>query len=102
MSEASLEAAREYNFERYRYQGIGRYEPDAVYERGIADLRTLANLIPPSGFIFGPKPNSVDASVYGFVANIYYYRIDTPLKAFVSAHANLVAHCDSLHTAVAG
>ncbi len=33
-----MEAARKYNFERYRYQGIGRYEPQDVYTRGIADL----------------------------------------------------------------
>jgi glutathione S-transferase len=26
----ALEAARDYNFKRYHYQGIGRYEPDAV------------------------------------------------------------------------
>jgi hypothetical protein len=33
-----LERARDYNFKRYHYQGIGRYEPDAVYAKGIADL----------------------------------------------------------------
>lgn len=36
ITEAALEAAREYNFTRYHYQGIGRYEPEAVYARGIA------------------------------------------------------------------
>jgi hypothetical protein len=46
----SLEAAREYNFERYHFQGIGRYEPAAAYARGVADLRVLANLFPGSGF----------------------------------------------------
>jgi len=39
ITEAALEAARAYNFKRYQYQGIGRYERDEVYARGIADLR---------------------------------------------------------------
>jgi len=97
---SSIEAAQKYNFERYYYQGIGRYEPERVYERGIADLRVMANLIGESGFLFGPEPTAVDAALYGFVANIYFYRIETPLKAFVSSRPELVRHCNTLHAAV--
>jgi glutathione S-transferase len=95
-----MEAARKYNFERYRYQGIGRYEPQDVYKRGIADLSAVASLIGDGGFLFGPQPTSIDAGLYGFVANIYFYDIDTPLKRFVASHRNLVRHCDAIHDAV--
>jgi glutathione S-transferase len=98
----SLEKAKSYNFERYHYQGIGRYEPDAVFARGGADLQALADLVPDCGFLFGPRPSSIDAGVYGFVANIHFYRIDTPLKQFVSSQPNLVRHCNSMHEAVTG
>jgi glutathione S-transferase len=100
VTESSLEKARRFNFERYHYQGIGRYEPDAVFERGISDLQALANLVPDSGFLFGREPSSIDAGIYGFLANIYFYKIDTPLKIFVSSRSNLVRHCTSLHAAV--
>ena len=53
----SLETAREYNFKRYHFQGIGRYDPNAAYARVIADLRVLAHLLPASGFLFGAKPS---------------------------------------------
>ncbi len=96
----SLTKARDYNFKRYHYQGIGRYEPEAVYARGIADLHVLANLLPGSGFLFGPKPSSIDAGIYGFTANICFYEIDTPLKEFLGARPNIVAHCQAVHTAV--
>jgi glutathione S-transferase len=96
----ALEKAREFNFKRYHYQGIGRYEPDDAYARGLADLKALANLLPGSGPLFGAKPTSIDAGIYGFVANIYFYEIDTPLKQFVVSQTNLVAHCRSMHTAV--
>lgn len=102
VTESAMEAAQQYNFERYHYQGIGRYEPEQVYARGIADLRALASLIPASGFLFGDAPSSADASIYGFIANILFFRIDTPLKRFVDSHADMVRHCDAVHALVAG
>jgi glutathione S-transferase len=102
ITEGALEAAREYNFKRYHYQGIGRYDPEAVYARGIADLRVLANLVPSSGFLFGATPSSIDATIYGFTANIYFYEIDTPLKTFLLSRPNLVAHCQAVRAALDG
>ena len=96
----SLEKARAYNFQRYYYQGIGRYERDAVFARGVADLEVLSHLIPDRGFFFGANIHSIDAGVYGFLANIHFFRIDTPLKDFVSSHANLARHCEAVHAAI--
>ncbi len=100
LTEEGLANAREFNFQRYYFQGIGRYEPEAAYQRGLADLGVLADLIPERAFIHGVRPTSVDAAVYGFIANIHFYDIDTPLKQFVSARPNLVRHCVTLHEAV--
>jgi len=95
-----LDKAREYNAQRYYFQGIGRYAPDAAYRRGLADLQVLADLLPASGYLHGETPTSIDAGIYGFIANIHFYDIDTPLKQFVCAHANLVRHCNAIHAAV--
>ena len=100
MTEEGLGKARDYNAKRYYYQGIGRFAPPAAYARGLADLRVLANLVPEHDYVFGPKPTGIDAGIYGFIANIYFYPIETPLKQFVTAHANLVRHCGAIHEAV--
>jgi glutathione S-transferase len=100
LTPGGMEAAQKYNFERYRYQGIGQYEPQDAYKRGIADLSAIASLIGERGYVFGPQPSSIDAAVYGFVANIYFYEIDTPLRQFVVSHPNLVRHCNAIHEAV--
>jgi glutathione S-transferase len=92
--------AREFNFQRYHFQGIGRYAPDAAYARGLADLKVLADLVPNQGYIHTAAPTSVDAGVYGFIANIHFYDIDTPLKAFVESRPNLVRHCTAIHDTV--
>jgi glutathione S-transferase len=97
---AGLDKAREYNAQRYHFQGIGRYAPDQAYARGLADLQVLADLIPANGYVHGAKPTSIDAGIYGFVANIHFFPIPTPLKAFVTAQPNLVRHCKAIHAAI--
>src|SRR5262249_9744984 len=92
--------AQEFNFQRYHFQGIGRYAPDAAYARGLADLAVLANLVPANGYVHGAQPTRVDAGIYAFIANIHFYDIDTPLKQFVSSRQNLVRHCTAIHERV--
>jgi glutathione S-transferase len=100
LTEEGLRTAREFNFQRYHYQGIGRYAPADAYARGLSDLQVLARLMPATGYLFGGKPSSVDAGVYGFIANIYFYAIETPLRQFVASQPNLVRHCTAIHAAV--
>lgn len=97
LTEEQLRAARDFNAQRYHYQGIGRYAPAEAYARGIDDLQVLADLVPARGFLFGENPTRFDAAIYGFLANIVFSDIETPLKAFVSARANLVDHCATMH-----
>jgi glutathione S-transferase len=101
LTEAGLLKAREFNFQRYHFQGIGRYAPEAAYARGLADLAVLAHLIPADGYVHGPTPASIDAGIYGFIANILFFDIETPLKQFVVAQGNLVRHCCAIHKKVA-
>jgi hypothetical protein len=60
----------------------------------------LANLISASGYVHGAKPPSIDAAIYGFIANIYFLEIDTPLKKFVVAAPARVRHCTTIHAAI--
>jgi glutathione S-transferase len=102
LTEDGLLKAKDFNAQRYHYQGIGRYEPDAAMARGLADLAALAGVIPARGYVHGDRPSSIDAGIYGFIANIYFYDIDTPLKQFVVAHDNIARHCRAIHEALSG
>lgn len=102
LSEALLQEAKAYNANRYHWQGIGRYAPDEAMARGVADLKVLADLLSANAFVHGAQPTSVDAGIYGFIANILYYDIDTPLKRCVEAHPPLVRHCRAMHARVGG
>jgi hypothetical protein len=52
-----LQKPRDYNFQRYHFQGIGRYGPTATYARGLADLKVLTDLVPT---VHGSAPTSMD------------------------------------------
>ena len=100
LTNEGLNNARDFNFKRYYFQGIGRYPPEAAYERGLADLGVLTRFIPASGYVHGDMPTSIDAGIYGFIANIHFYDIETPLKQCVASHPNLVRHCEAVHALV--
>jgi glutathione S-transferase len=102
LTDEGLQKAKEFNAQRYHYQGIGRYEPDAAMARGVADLDALARIVPAQGFVHGGTPTGIDAGIYGFIANIHFYDIDTPLKGCVAGHDNLVRHCRAIHAMVSG
>lgn len=102
LTEADLARARDFNAQRYYYQGIGRFAPPAAYQRGLADLDVIAALVPGEGFVFGPQATSADAAIYGFIANIVFYPIETPLRVFVESQPALVRHCQAIHEAVSG
>jgi glutathione S-transferase len=101
LTEEALVAARRFNLERYFFQGVGRFEPAAVYARGLADLEILGRLVPEDGWLHGRGPTSLDAAIYGFVANIWLYPIETPLRRLVAARPNLIRHCVLTHAAAA-
>src|SRR5262245_40011017 len=61
LTPGALDGAREYNAKRYHYQGIGRYQPEQAYARGIGDLSVLANLLAEQRYLFGDRPHSADA-----------------------------------------
>jgi glutathione S-transferase len=80
--------------------GQSAIDVSATAVAGFADLQVLASVIGDNKFLFGSEPTSIDAGVYGFLANIYFYKIDTPLRKFVASHPNLIRHCDAVHAAV--
>jgi len=98
--EETLVAAREFNLRRYYFQGVGRFEPAAAYARGLADLDVLSRLVPEDGWRHGGDPTSIDAAIYGFIANIHVFPMETPLRRLLAARPNLVRHCILMHAAV--
>lgn len=89
LSEEDLERFRKYNIQKYYYQGVGKYSAEEIYSSGIDDLKCLNEFLNNNPFFFGEHFSTIDACCYGFLANIYYFEINTPLRDFIKSQKKL-------------
>jgi glutathione S-transferase len=77
-----------------RAHGLGRHQSEHIVEMGKADLAALAVLLGDKPFLLGEQPTSFDATVYGFVASILVFPVDSPLRRFAQEQQNLVRYVE--------
>jgi len=75
-------------------QGIGRHTRDEIYQLAIQDLEMLTVLLADQTYFFGKEPTSLDATVFGFLANALRPPMETPIKQYIASKQNLVAFVD--------
>lgn len=77
--------------------GMGRHSKAEVYSIARKDLQTLSDYLEAKSFIMGEEPTVVDASVFGYLAQVVYQ--DEPSPQHAMAHSefkNLVRYCDRM------
>lgn len=79
--------------------GMGLHNQETIYAFGIKDIQAVASILAENKFMLGDKPSSIDAVAYGFLANIIYVPIESPLKQAALQHENLVTYCDRIRDA---
>src|SRR2546422_871370 len=52
--------------------GLGRHSRQEVYALGKADLTALSSYLEEKPYFLGKEPTALDATAYGFLANIFY------------------------------
>ena len=73
-------------------QGTGRHTEAEVIALGGSDFDACAELLGDRPFLLGEKPRTVDCTLFAFLEGVLGFPVDSPLKARISAHANLVAY----------
>ena len=86
------------NSKKYHHQGIGRYTSTEVYRSGISDIKTISQLIAEKDYLFSSEITIADISSYAYLANIFYFDIDTPLKNYILSDNTLVAYLDRIRS----
>lgn len=77
-------------------QGMGRHSAEEVYTLGKADLNALANYLSNKPFFMGDRPTTLDATAYGFLTNILYAPIESPLKTYTEELPQLTTYCERM------
>jgi glutathione S-transferase len=76
--------------------GMGRHTQEQIYQIGVADITAVADFLGDKPFFMGEAPTTVDATVYGHIANILAAPIESPLKEHGLKQPNLVRHCERM------
>jgi glutathione S-transferase len=73
---------------------IGRHTRQQIAELAIRDIDSLAVIIGNKPFLMGQRPCAADGFVFGIVTSILTPPLDSPIRAAIQKHANLVAYRD--------
>ena len=77
--------------------GMGRHKKDEVYAIAKKDLQTLSDYLETKPFVMGQEPTQVDASVFGYLAQIVWQDTDSPQHAAVYGEfKNLISYCERM------
>lgn len=77
--------------------GMGRHKKEEVYAIAKKDLQTLSDYLEAKPFVMGQEPTLVDASVFGYLAQILWQDKGSPQHAAVhSEFKNLIGYCDRM------
>ena len=86
--------ARRQMLKEMRGHGMGRHTEEEIYSLGLQDLDALSDYLGANHWFVGRRPTTVDASVFGLLANILWVPIESPLKEHLRSLKNLTAFCE--------
>lgn len=73
-------------------QGTGRHTLEEAIALGTSDFDACAALLGDRPFLLGDQPRTVDCTLFAFLDGVLGFPVDSPIKARVASHANLVAY----------
>lgn len=76
-----------------RGQGIGRHGEDELYAIGCHDVDAVATALGEQPYFLGDAPTSIDATMFGFLANLIWVPLDSPIKRQAAKYPQLDAYC---------
>lgn len=77
-------------------RGMGRHPEEVIVAQGKADLDALSALLGEQSFLFGDRPSSIDACVFGFLGVTIYVEGDNPLFRHAASLENLVRYAERM------
>lgn len=78
---------------RIKAQGTGDHSQDEIYHFGLRYLSAIETQLGDSPFMLGDTPCSLDATAYGFLANLVDTDFDNPLNRRARDVPPFVAYC---------
>lgn len=78
-------------------QGVGRHSKETIEGFAKSDLKAISDFLGNKKFMMGERPTSLDATAYGFLANILWVPWEEEAKRYAKSLPNLEAYCARMH-----
>lgn len=78
-------------------QGFARHNNEEIMHFTALQLQALSDMLGKQAYFFGEHPTTLDASCYGFLAQIILANINNPFNDLARKHNNLVDFCHRVH-----
>ena len=82
--------------------GIARHDQNTIWRMAVEDIDAIAVTLGGAQFFGGDQPATIDATVYGAIANLLWGPFPGRLQDAVAGHANLVAWAERVHALTFG
>ena len=90
------DAVRKRVVDKLRAQGIARHSNAEVYELGVRDVESFAELLGDGPFLFGDHPTSYDACAFGVIGNLKDGPFASPVREAARKTTNVAAYIDRI------
>lgn len=77
-------------------QGMGRHSEEEIHAIGKRDISALADFLGDKNYFMGSEPCSLDATAYGFLANLVWPPVESALKRHTQQYPQLEAYCQRM------
>jgi glutathione S-transferase len=77
-------------------QGMGRHSPEDIYRLACEDLTALSEFLGDKPYFFGDKPSEIDATAYGFLAQVLWAPGSRRTREHMTQTRNLPAFCERM------
>jgi glutathione S-transferase len=83
-------------------QGLGRHSQDDLYRLACDDLTALSTALGNKQYFFGERPTEIDATAYGFLAQVLWAPGPRRMREHMEQTGNLPAFCERTKRAFYG
>ncbi len=77
-------------------RGLARHTPDIIAAKGRADIDGLAAFLVDKPFLLGPQPSTADTAVFGLVAPMVFWPMQTPVASYAKSVGTVSRYCDRM------
>jgi glutathione S-transferase len=77
-------------------RGIARHSPEVITAKGRADVDALVAFLGDRPFLLAERPSIADAAVFGLLAPMVYWPMQTPVASYAKSVQAITGYCDRM------